>query len=228
MRAGQVSVVVRLAVGGRCMGNKAWLTTAATRQTFPSLQEPGYDAARHTVACCTWGIPLLWLPLFRPSDLLVEEVTVEGGKTYRDPAPVVETPRALQRLASAVAPLDAVFREQGSVGRYAAMLQEAIASTARPFVTLEAQELAWSGEPEEFSRRVERALAYFDRPDSREGRDDLLYLTPTVSEPDMPFPAPEAVWAGEDSGVEAVEMLGFLVGEGWVRPVPWEPRRGAG
>jgi hypothetical protein len=206
------------------MGNKAWLTTAATRQSFPSLQEPGYDAARHTVACCTWGIPLLWLPLFRPSDMLVESVTVQSGRTYRDPAPVVETPTALERLAGAVARLNEVFGEQGSVDQYAAMLREAVASAARPFVTLEAQELAWPGEPEEFYRRLERALAYFDRPDSREARDDLLYLTPTVSEPDMPFPAPEEVWGGEDAGVEALEMLRFLVGERWVRPVPWEPR----
>ncbi len=205
------------------MGNKAWLTTAATRQTYPSLQEPAYNAARHSVACCDWGIPLLWLPLFRPSDLLVESVTVECGKTYRDPAPVVDTPRALERLAGAVARLDALFREQGSVARYAAMLREAIASTARPFVTLEAAALAGAGAPEEFYRNLERALAYLDQPDSYEGRHELLYLTPTVSEPEMPFPNPEEV--GEESDIEGMEMLRFLLGERWERPVPWEPMR---
>jgi hypothetical protein len=210
----------------RCrVGNKAWLTTAARRLTFPRLQEPHYDAARHTVACCTWGIPLLWLPLFRLSDFLVEDVTVEPGRTYRDPAPVVGAPTALARLAGAVPRLNAVFHEQGSLDRHAAMLGEAIVSTGRPFLTLEAEELAWSGEPGAFYGRLERTLAYFERPDSPAGRGDLLYLTPTVSEPDMPFPQPEEVWQGEETDIEVVEMLRFLLGERWERQVPWEPSR---
>lgn len=205
------------------MGNKAWLTTAARRQTFPRLQEPGYDPARHTVACCTWGIPLLWLPLFRPADLLMEDVTVEGGRTYRDPAPVAETAVALARLAEAVPRLNALFPGQGPLDRYAALLREAVASTGRPFLTLEAEQLAWMGEPNAYYRRLGRALAYFDEPETPQGRDDLLYLTPTVSEPDLPFPDPQAVWENDGPDVEDLELLGFLLGERWERPVPWEP-----
>src|SRR5205823_5399102 len=149
---------------------------------------------RQTVACCTWGIPLLWLPLFRPADFLVEDVTVESGRTYRDPAPVAETPLALARLEEAVPRLNAAFAEQGALDRHTALLREAIVSTGRPFLTLEAEALAWAGEPHEFYRWLERALAYFDEPDSPRGREDLLYLTPTVSEPDLPFPDPQGVW----------------------------------
>jgi hypothetical protein len=156
---------------------------------------------------------------------LIEDVRVESGTTYRDPAPIVETTTALARLDSAVQRLNAIFREQGSVEQYATMLGEAIASTSRPFITLEAEELAWAGEPDEFYRWVERAFAYFDGPDSRAGQDDLLYLTPTLSEPDMPFPTPEAVWESEEWGIEGMEMLRFLLGEKWERPVPWEPSR---
>ena len=77
---------------------------------------------------------------------------------------------------------------------------------------LEAGSLAWAGEPDEFYRRLRRALAYFDEPDSAEGRTDLLYLTPTVSEPEMPFPDP-AGWGSESLEVESAEILRFLVGE---------------
>jgi hypothetical protein len=50
-------------------------------------------------------------------------------------------------------------------------------------------------------------------------------ITPIVGEPDMPFPELEEVWKDEDSDIEAMQMLRFLLGERWERPVPWEPRR---
>jgi hypothetical protein len=204
------------------MPNKAWLTTAATRTTFPRLQELGYTPELHTIAGAAWGIPLLWLPLFRPCDLLVEEVTVEGGATYRDPAPVVETAVALTRLAGSVARLNAVFREQGPLDRHAALLREAIASTSRPFVTLEPEEIAWMGDPRDFYGRLERAFACFDERDTPQGRKDLLYVTPTVSEENLPFPAPDGFFDRADYEIEEAEMIHFLLGEAWVRPLPWD------
>src|SRR5262249_57508336 len=103
------------------MGNKAWLTTASARRSFPRLQEPGYDPGRYTIACCDWGIPLLWLPLFRPSDFLVEDIVVQTGKTHRDPAPVVQTSKALARLEKAVPRLNKVFHKQGKLNPHAAL-----------------------------------------------------------------------------------------------------------
>lgn len=205
------------------MANWAWLTTAATRQTFPRLQDPKYDARRHTVARCQYGIALLWLPLFRPSDILVEDVAVEGGKTYRDPAPVVNIPMALARLADAVPRLNAIFRSRGPLDRYARLLHKAIASIRRPFITLEAEELAWWGQPEGYYRRLKRALAYFEHEDSPTWRKALLSMTCPVAEPTLPFPDPVSVWDGDD--LEAQEIVYFLLGEGYERPVPWKPRR---
>jgi hypothetical protein len=206
------------------MPNKAWLTTAATRTTFPQLREPGYTPELHTVAGAAWGIPLLWLPLFRPCDLLVEDVMVEGGTTYRDPAPVVETTVALTRLAGSVTRLNSAFRKQGPLDRHADLLQEAIASTGRPFVTLEAEAIAWMGDPRVFYERLERAFAYFEEQDTQQGRNDLLYVTPTVSEETLPFPAPDGFFDREDYDVEEAEMIHFLLGEARLRPLPWDSR----
>jgi hypothetical protein len=189
------------------------------------LQEPGYNAELYTIAGAAWGIPLLWLPLFRPCDLMVEDVTVEGGPTYRDPAPVVETAVALTRLAASVARLNAVFREQGPLDRHAELLREAIACTGRPFVTLEPEAIAWMGDPKAFYERLERALAYFEGPDTPRGREDLLYLTPAVSEEGLPFPAPDGFFDRGEYEVEEAEMMHFLLGEAWLRPLPWDSRR---
>lgn len=206
------------------MPNKVWLTTAATRITFPRLQEPGYKPELHTVAGAAWGIPLLWLPLFRPCDLLVEDVTVEGGRVYRDPVPVVDTTLALTRLADSVVRLNAVFRKQGPLNRHATLLAQAIESTGRPFVTLEPEAVAWMDDAKAFYERLKRSLAYFERPDTPRGRQDLMQLTPTVSEEDMPFPAPDAFFDRKDFEVEEAEMIHFLLGEAWLRPLPWDSR----
>jgi hypothetical protein len=209
------------------MPNKAWLTTAATRRTFPRLQETGYDAERHTIVGAGWGIPLLWLPLFRPADLLIEDVTVERGRTYRDPAPVVETAVALTRLTASVAQLNGVFGTQGPLDRHAELLSEAIASTHRPFVTLEPEEIAWMGEPKQFYERLTLALGYFDGPDTPRGREDLLYLTPTVNEPDLPFPVPHGFFDRDDYDAEEAQLMHFLLGEAWLRPLSWDSRPSA-
>jgi hypothetical protein len=206
------------------VGNKAWLTTASARHGFPRLQEPRYDARRHTIACCDWGIPLLWLPLFRPEDFVVEHITVESGTTFRDPAPVVEVPVAIARLRKAVPRLNKVFQKQGKLNRHAALMQEALASTRRPFVCLEAEALAWAGDARDFYKRLRRALAYFDAEDTRQGRTHLLYLTPTVGEPDLPFPR-KGFEQNKDPEIEDMEMVRFLFGEKWERPVPWECER---
>jgi hypothetical protein len=209
------------------MPNKAWLTTAATKNTFPRLREPGYNAELHTVAGAAWGIPLLWLPLFRPCDLMMEDVTVEEGRTYRtyrDPVPVVEAAVALTRLADSIARLNDVFHEQGSLDRHAALIGAAIASTGRPFVTLEPEAVAWMGDPKVFYESLERALAYFEEPDTPRGRKALLDLTPGVSEKDLPFPAPDGFFDREDYEVEEAEMMHLLLGEAWLRPLPWDSR----
>jgi hypothetical protein len=154
--------------------------------------------------------------------LVLEDIVAQTGRTYGDPAPVVATSKALARLDEAVPRLNKVFHRQGKLNRHAGLLRKAIASTRRAFVCLEVEELAWGGEPKEFYKWLEKALTYFDSKDSPKGRKNLLYLTPTVSEPDMPFRMPEAFTDGEEPEVEDMEMLRFLLGEKWERPVPWE------
>jgi hypothetical protein len=209
----------------QAMANFAYLTTATTRITFPMLHEPGYDSKLHTIACGRWGIPLLWFPLFQRGDLLTEDVEVDG-RIWRDPAPVVETSTALERLRASIPRLNSVFQAQGSLSRLAELLREAIASTERPFLTLEPHQIAYMepAAPKRFYELFERTLAYFEQPETALSINELLTLTPCVSEPDLPFPDPDD-FRGRDYDAEGFELLGMLLGRAYFRPVPWDRRQ---
>jgi hypothetical protein len=211
------------------VANFAWLTTAAYRHTFPRVRELGYEPELHTVARCAWSVPLLWLPLFRVGDLTVEDVTLEDGRTLHDPAPVVETKVALKRLARAVPRLNALYPRRGRLNRHAELLRAAVASTNRPFVTLEAFELAWmfsgASGAKRYYAHLEQAFAYFDGPDTPQTRATLLRMTPADIEPDIAFPDPYGYFDRPVDDSEEADVVEFLLGRAWLRSLPWESRR---
>jgi hypothetical protein len=123
------------------MSNRTYLCTANERQIYPCSTERGYDPREHTIATDVWAIPLLWMMLFRESDICEQRIPKRRGGTTPLSAPIVDSHVALTRLAGSVAAFTSAFPEQRSLQPHADMLALAISSAKRPFVTVELVEL---------------------------------------------------------------------------------------
>jgi len=225
------------------MSNRTYLCTANELRIYPCSSEPGYDSEKHTVATDVWAVPLLWLMLFRESDICEQQIPKHGGGTTPLSAPIVESEVALSRLPSSLAAFASAFPEQRSLEPHAEMLASAVSSTKRPFVTIELVELEYGISPEQFWPLFRHCLRGFDDPSCwipDQGRTGILRSIfrrqkrlswqdslsgITTLRLGVVFPAADMLHPRGHYSDDDLWNISRLFGEALYRAVPWEPAR---
>jgi hypothetical protein len=210
------------------------LCSAARREIYPSVADPSYDPDTDTIATDVEAVPLLWLALFRPGDLLAQTIHLEAdedeGEDAEDidvEAPVASRNDALRALEGAVPVLNALFEPEGSLDAYAKYLARAVADAPGEFVTIEMSEISslYSSD-EEFFSLLREALAVMAGARPPGARDLLVRLANL--RPGRRFPPADMLLTGQsaedDDFWNHCRILGAGEREGGIgRPVPWEP-----
>lgn len=142
------------------MANRAYLCCSPFERTYPSFENDAYLPQKHTLASSIDSVPLLWLGLFRPSDLRVDRLVAQG-QVIEEPAPMAPTTKALEQLEAVVSRLqDTLPDVQWSA--WASAVSFRIGQSHMDWVTIELQEIAYLHKAEEFYAAVAKLLAWFD------------------------------------------------------------------
>jgi hypothetical protein len=205
------------------MANSVYLSCALKEHTYPSFQESDFDSDEQTLAYCEHLVPLLWLAVFRPEDIRVDELRDEDGKVYREPAPVVARSKVAARLKEAVPRIEAVFPKNGSLKHHSKALADAVKPVDKRFrwLTMELQEVASMIDAKKFYASVEKALQFMGGEEVPKARDLLVELSDIHA--DRKFHPPSAFAEG-DLEDEDEQNLVRLLGDELMRPVPWFPK----
>lgn len=147
------------------MSNRSYLAASEADSIYPSFSQEDYDAEQQLVASDVEALPLLWLALFRESDLRRMVFNLQGQEIPAF-APVCTKDQALQQLDQAVPYLTKIFPEFSRLAEYASLFRSAIEPLPYRFISIELEEIA-ALYPEEhrFEELLTLGLRGFDRPD---------------------------------------------------------------
>lgn len=120
------------------------------------------EASQSVVASAVCYIPLLWLAMFRPAD--IHEREIEDHVTF---VPTATKAVAVQQLQRSIPLLDRCFAASGSLQEHAAIFVKTISEWDGQYVFLDANEIAFLGDPEEFFAQLRDALLALEQYDSR-------------------------------------------------------------
>ncbi len=140
------------------MANRSYLRRSDFADIYPSQQHSGYDDIEDTVACGTYRLPLLWIPLFRISNLRTRDVNSEDGDMVSVEAPVAETEQALEQLEVALPLYVSTFPKLHTIESDANTLRETIRAFRGRYLTIEWYDLETMDEPEKFRAIVRQQL----------------------------------------------------------------------
>ncbi|MFF7456888.1 hypothetical protein [Kitasatospora sp. NPDC008115] len=219
------------------MANYSYLCSADAASLYPSSQVAGFDPRTGVVAHDVSCVPLLWLAMFRPADLVtgvftVDEEDLDDGEDpeVRATAPLVAKERALAQLDAALPVLNGLFADEGPLDAHAALLRRAVERAPGAFVTIELEEVEGIWEDEEtFQPTLRAALAGLDGgsdgdTDGDTGgaatRSRLIELSRL--RPGRPFPPARLLVDGLEAGDDDHWNLARLLGAGFIGAVPWE------
>ncbi|RRR98584.1 hypothetical protein [Glycomyces terrestris] len=233
------------------MPNSSYLCATGLRTLYPSTTDAGFAPATGVVAYDVRCVPLLWLALFRPADLVTQTIVVEddpdevfyefgpdGDLVEVEPgeddddedddedvveatAPLAPKDRALAQLDAAVPVLNRIFAAEGPLDGHAAMLRAAVAAAPGVYVTVELDEIEGLWEPGTFQPALREALACLDG-GAAAGRAHLAAISQLRE--GRPFPPARMLLDGGD-GFEDDDHWNFvrLLGANFSAAVPWEP-----
>lgn len=172
-------------------------------------------------------VPLLWLAMFRPADLVtttfpLDDPDDDDEGPIEATAPLAPKERALAQLDAALPALHEIFDGAGRLDDHAALLRQGVQSMPGRFVTIELYEIAVLIDEETYYRDLRDALGGLDRP----GTKDRARLTDLAQlREGRPFPPARLVLDGLDAPVDDGWNHSRLLGVSFLRPVPWEPTR---
>jgi hypothetical protein len=231
------------------MPNSSYLCATGPASLYPSTTDkdfrPDTDVVAYDVRC----VPLLWLAMFRPADLVTQTIVIEpdpdavyyefgpdgdfvqidtpAGEDEEEiveaTAPLTGRENALAQLDAAVPVLNRLFAAEGPLDEHAAMLRRAVASAPGEHVTIELDEIEGLWEPGTFQPALRAALAVFDgETDPATGRAHLVELAQLRE--GRPFP-PARLLLDDHGEVADDDYWNFvrLLGADFSAPVPWEP-----
>lgn len=162
------------------MSNRSYLCGTNLQETYPSFVDPDYDPDEQTLACDVYCVPLLWLGMFRPADIVAKTFTVptdEEDETVEVPteAPLVERAKAIAQLKESLAYFNKLFAKEGSLDDYHTFLLEVLETADYQYVTIELQEVAALEDSEqEFYDTFRAALAGIGNDFSPEAKQRLV------------------------------------------------------
>ncbi|MER5354603.1 hypothetical protein ABT093_30265 [Kitasatospora sp. NPDC002551] len=210
------------------MANSSYLCSTDVASLYPSSQVEGFDPQGGVVAHDVSGVPLLWLALFRPADLVTGVFTVEDEDeddedgAVEATAPLVAKERALAQLDAALPALNALFAAEGALDAHAALLRQAVERAPGGFVTIELDEIEAVWEEEDtFQPALRTALACLDGgAEAAAGRARLVELSRLRT--GRPFPPARLLVDGLEAGEDDYWNLVRLLGTSFAAEVPWE------
>lgn len=211
------------------MANHSYLCRTNVPTTYPSFVDEHYDADEQTIACDVWCVPLLWMAMFRPADIVRKTFDLDGEELVTE-APLAARSTAIRQLREAVPYFNTMFGSEGRVNDYAELMTQALEAAPYEFVTVELQEIACLADSEQdFYDNFRDALAAIGSDYTPEAKaryceiasfQALQKLPPArllLDEPGEYEPTDDDFWnhcrvcgAGQSQS-------------GMGRPVPWEP-----
>ena len=145
------------------MANYAYLCATDLASTYPSFVDEDYDSDVQTVACDVYCIPLVWLALFRPQDLLQKVFSVDGVDVPTE-APLVERTVALRQLRAALPYMNEVFSSEGPLDAYFDLFEQAVLEVDAKYLTVQLDEIACLYPSEQaFYDKFGQALSHIDQ-----------------------------------------------------------------
>ncbi|GAA1695707.1 hypothetical protein GCM10009830_49540 [Glycomyces endophyticus] len=231
------------------MPNSSYLCATDQRTLYPSTTDKGFVPDTDVVAYDVRCVPLLWLALFRPADLVAQTIVIEPDpdavyyefgpdgdfvevetpaeeavdQVVEAVAPLVGKDLALARLDAAVPVLNRLFAGEGPLDEHAAMLRRAVADAPGAYLTIELDEIEGLWEPGTFQPALRAALASLEAPADAEADRARLVEIAQLRE-GRAFP-PARMLLGDQTGVEEDDYwnLARLLGASFSAEVPWEP-----
>lgn len=203
------------------MANSSYLCSSDEASLYPSGFVEGFDPSSGVIAHDVSCVPLLWLGMFRPADLVTGTFTVDEDEVVEATAPLAAKDRALAQLDAALPVLNRLFAAEGTLDAHAALLRQAVEKAPGVFVTIELDEIEGLWEEGTFQPALRAALACLDDgSDPAADRARLIELSQL--RPGRPFPPPrllvDALEAGDDDYWNVVRLLGAS----YLAEVPWE------
>ncbi len=166
------------------MSNSSYLCGTDLNAIYPSAIEQGYDSDRQTIASDDECIPLLWLALYRETDLRSGTFEIDGEQMPTI-APICRTEAAISQLNASLPYLNSIFANEGSLDDYVEMLASALQHSGFKYTTIELGEIA-DLYPEEhrFDDLIAMALRGFSEPDEISIEcPDVVWQLPDLSSP---------------------------------------------
>lgn len=170
-----------------------------------------------------WAVPLLWLALFRPKDVLRVDGPDDDGEPGPRYAPIAAKKTALAQLEAAVPYLNHVFKDQGPLDEHAALFRKVFSRSKLRFVCIDLLEVAYTENPETYYKQLLAALTALEneRPPAI-ARRALLALTHLRIK--KKFPPARCFLDNLKMTQSDAWNLARLFGTEWEEPVPWEPQ----
>ncbi len=206
------------------MANRSYLCSSPLNTIYPSFVQADYDSDEQTIACDVYCIPILWMCLFRPEDMVTQSFTVDG-ETVPGRAPVADRTRALAALARARPVIVQLFRQRGDLGPYFDLFRQAVEASPFEFLSIELEEIACLHEDEgAFYESFLTALSEIEAP-SRKQASRLLGIAAVRGK--RPFPSArlllDQLESHDDDFWNHCRVMGAgRIEAGLGRPVPWE------
>lgn len=230
------------------MPNSSYLCATDLKSLYPSTTDASFTPETDVVAYDVRCVPLLWLAMFRPADLVTQSILIEADpdaeyfefgpdgdlvpveadeeeqdEIVEATAPLTTKERALAQLDAAVPVLNRLFAAEGPLDGHAAMLRKAVAAAPGAHITVELDEIEGLWEPGTFQPALREALAALDGAAGPEaGRARLIELAQLRA--GRPFPPARLLLDGTE-GVEDDDYWNFvrLLGANFHADIPWEP-----
>lgn len=207
------------------MANRSFLFVGDHEGINPGWESDIPDIQQKVLAEDVYCVPLLWLAMFRPADLVTTTFPPEDDDDDEGPveatAPLAPKERALVQLDAALPALHSIFNGAGRLDEHAALLRQGVESMPGRFVTIELYEIAVMIDEEKYYRDLRNALGSLDKPGNlaadRARLTDLAQLRE-----ERPFPPARLVIDGLDAPDDDWWNHTRLLGASFLRPVPWE------
>jgi hypothetical protein len=229
------------------MPNSSYLCATERASLYPSTTDENFIPSTDVVAFDVRCVPLLWLAMFRPADLVTQSILVEADpdavymefdpatgdfvevegveeedEVVEATAPIAAKDRALAQLDAALPALGRLFAAEGDLSGHAALLRQAVEAAPGAHVTIELDEIEGLWEPGTFQPALRGALASLDgEGDPEAGRAHLIALAQLRA--GRPFPPARLLFGDGEVADDDYWNLVRLLGTEFSARVPWEP-----
>jgi hypothetical protein len=188
------------------MSNRCFLIASNINTIYPSFAEENYDAPEQLIATNVEALPLLWLALFRESDIRRTVFQVEG-KNVSAYAPVCPKETALAQLDQAIPHLSRIFPELGALAEYGTMFRSGVAPLPYRYLSLELDQIAPLYPSEHrFEELFTLGLRGFERPETIRFRRETVVDSAAAQNTNESMP-------GVEGGNELLEEFKELMTE---------------